>query len=239
MAPLRCYTGDLSVANPYLEKEEQTVIAHTGQTITFPAFSGLRCLMMPYIQGESASIPDTYAPYRNIVDSVFTQKGDIGFLTIDESLAAAGKPHRGKHAKYGRALHTEAGRVPGPIYGWGWGSPDPYPKPQPGPTLRHRVTLDRDVRIILANNLDDSCALWNAEHENTSADGDIGNVAEQYPYEDATLLKAGEVYEIGILTPHESLPVRKNFNRQFLRIVSSGVHGREEYFTRNPLVSFN
>ena len=102
--------------------------------------------------------------------------------------------------------------------------------------MHHRVTLDRDVRIILANNLDGSCAVWDSEHEDTSLDGDIGHVAADYPYDQARFLKAGEVYEIGILTPHESLPVRCDFNRQFLRIVSSGVHGREEYFTRNPLV---
>jgi hypothetical protein len=49
-------------------------------------------------------------------------------------------------------------------------------------------------------------------------------------------MKAGEVHEIGILTPHESLPVMADFNRQFLRIVGSGVHGREEYFTQNSLM---
>ena len=211
----------------------------------FPEFSGIRCLMMPYIQGDSASVPDIYAPYRDIVDSVFLQKGDIGFLTIDESLAIAGTPHRGQRAKYGRALHTEVGKVPGQIYCWGggggWGkpSPSPKPKPKPKPKPRHRVTLDRDVRILLANNLDDSCAVWDAEHEDTSLDGDIGHAAADYPYSNAIFLKAGEVHDIGILTPHESLPVRQDFNRQFLRIVSSGVHGREEYFTRNPLISFN
>lgn len=42
--------------------------------------------------------------------------------------------------------------------------------------------------------------------------------------------------ENGILTPHESLPVPCDFPRQFLRIISSGVHGREDYFTVNPLV---
>jgi hypothetical protein len=31
--------------------------------------------------------------------------------------------------------------------------------------------------------------------------------------------------------------VQTTFQRQFLRIVSSGVHGREPYFTVNPLLS--
>jgi len=118
------------------------------------------------------------------------------------------------------------GRIPGKIYCWGGG----------GWGKRHNVTLDRDVQILLANNLDDSCAVWNSVHENTSIDGDIGYASDRYPYENATLMKAGEVHRIGILTPHESLPVKETSKRQFLRIISSGVHGREPYFTKNPLV---
>ena len=190
----------------------------------FPQFSEIRCLMMPYIQGDPESIPEIYAPYRNIIGSVFLKKGDSGFLTIDESVAVKGNPHRGTRAKYSRAIHTEAGKHPdNNTYKWGWGS-------------SNRVTLDRGVRILLANNLDDSCALWNTEHEDTTLDGDIGHVAYAYPYSSAIFMKAGEVHEIGILTPHESLPVMEDCNRQFLRIMSSGVHGREEYFTKNPLL---
>lgn len=192
--------------------------------IEFPEYSGVRCLMMPYIQGDPTSVPDAYASYREIIGSVFVHKGAMGFLTIDESPVAAGKPHRGKRAKYGRALHTETGRRPDGLYFWGggngtWGN------------------FDRDVRILMANNLDDSCALWDVEFEDTSLDGDIGYAADAYPYDTAVLLKAGEVYEMGILTPHESLPVQRNFNRQFLRIMSTDVlHGYEERFTKNPLM---
>jgi hypothetical protein len=181
--------------------------------------------MMPYIQGEPDSVPSGYWPYREILKSVFLKKGDIGFLTIDESQATKGMPHRGQRAKWGRAIHTEAGKLPPTRYCWGstWGG-----KPN--------VTLEPNVRILLANNLDDSCAIWNAEHTETSPDGDIGFAANQYPYSDATFMKAGEIHEIGILQPHESIPVNHDFHRQFLRIVSSGVHGREDYFTENPLL---
>lgn len=201
------------------------------QTINFPNFSGTRCLMMPFIQGEPSSVPYMYSSYENIISNIFIKKGDIGFLTIDESFVQAGQPHRGARAKFGRALHTEAGKDPNQVYRWGsgggWGK------------APHRVTLDRDVRIILANNIDDSCAIWDAVHEDTSEDGDIGDVSDQYPYEHATFMKAGEVREIGILTPHESLPIKEGRNRQFLRIMSSGIYGREEYFTQNPLVPFS
>lgn len=194
--------------------------------IRFPEFSGIRCLMMPYIQGDTSSVIEDYAPYAKILETVFIKKGDLGFLTIDESVAVKGTPHRGARAKYARALHTEAGRPPGyKIWTWGggWGG-------------KLNVSLERDTKILLANNLDDSCAIWDAEHEDTSDDGDIGHLSNLYPYSNATFMRAGEVREIGILTPHESLPVKETCNRQFLRIISSGVYGREPHFTRNPLM---
>lgn len=188
--------------------------------ITFPKYSGLRCLMMPYIQGEPGSVPREYDAYADILRHVYVNRGDLGYLTIDESVARAGRPHRGDRAKHSRAIHTEAGVRPD---GWGWGS-------------TNNVRLDGGVQILLANSMEGSCAVWNATHEDTSYDGDIGHVAELYPYETATLMRAGEVRKIGILTPHESLPVYLDVRRQFLRIVSSGVHGREEYFTVNPIM---
>jgi len=193
------------------------------EQIIFPEFSGLRCLMMPYIQGNPDSVPKEYAPYSEILKKTFICKGEIGYLTIDESLALAGTPHRGTRATTNRAIHTEAGRIPGKIYCWGGG----------GWGKKHHVTLDREVQILLANNLDDSCAIWNATHEETSDDGDLGHVAEMYPYTNAILMKRGEIRQIGILTPHESLPVNNTVRRQFLRIIGSGVHGREPYFTEN------
>lgn len=201
---------------------------NTGVVIEFPRYAGLRCLMMPYIQGDPDSVPREYAAYADIIRSVYVVPGDVGYLTIDESIAVEGRPHRGARAKHGRALHTEAGLIPDRSgYQWGgggtWGG-----KPH--------VTLDRDVSILLANSLDESCAVWDATCEETTIDGDIGHEAAKYPYSDARFMRAGEVWKIGIFTPHESLRVHQTTERQFLRIVSSGVHGREPYFTENPLL---
>lgn len=210
--------------------------------IQFPEYSGLRCLMMPYIQGHSESVPEAYAAYRDVIESVFIERGDIGFLTIDESIAIEGKPHRGARSRHGRALHTEAGKILN-FYCWGgdsyvWGGDD-EPDDEPKGTGTPRVTLNKDVRILLANTLDGSCAIWNRWHEDTSFDGDIGHVGNEYRYAEAILMRAGDVHEIGILTPHESLPVSVNFQRQFLRIVSSGVNGRAAHFTDNPLLAWS
>jgi len=196
-------------------------------SVKFPAYTGVRCLMMPFIQGEASSVPNEYRAYRGILETTYLRRGDVGYLTIDESIASAGRPHRGARARWSRALHTEAGRRPDRIYCWGSGG---------GWGRLHAVTLDGDVEILLANNLDGSCAVWDATHEDTSLDGDIGDREELYPYSAAAFLQAGEVCRIGIFTPHESISVVSDVRRQFLRIVSSGVHGREPYFTKNPLM---
>lgn len=191
-------------------------------SITFPTFTGIRCLMLPFIQGRPKSVPEQYRKgYEEIIDSTFIEEGKIGFLTIDESETVPGKPHRASRAQFGRAIHTEAGRYCG-VYCWGGG---------------YNVELDRGTRILLANNVDDSCAVWDTEELLPSPDGDLGAEAWKYPYESAQMMKAGEVREIGILTPHESLPIKEKVKRQFLRIVGEGVRGREEHFTVNPLVS--
>ena len=181
--------------------------------------------MMPYIQGDPLSVPEKFRlGYEGILSRVFCKRGDVGYLTIDESRASVGVPHRGARARFGRALHTEAGRLPGQnVWGGAWGG-------------RANVTLDRDVQVLIANSVDDSCAVWDAEHEDTTPDGDIGHLSSMYPYDAALLMKAGDVHRIGIFTPHESLPMKADTDRQFIRIVSSGVHGREPYFTENPLM---
>lgn len=183
--------------------------------------------MMPYIQGEPDSLPKDYQSYADIINSIFFKKGDIGYLTIDESFVKKGNPHRGSRAKTNRALHTEVGRIPGKEYVWGgggWGSRD------------HLVTLNGDTEIYLANNISNSCAMWNATHELPSIDGDLGHDLIRYPYRKAVMMESGIVYKIVVLTPHESLPVKEDTDRQFLRIISSGVHGREPYFTINPVL---
>ena len=35
------------------------------QHITFPPYSGLHYLMMPYVQGDPASVPDVYGPHNH------------------------------------------------------------------------------------------------------------------------------------------------------------------------------
>ncbi len=205
-----------------------------GQII-FPKFTGARCYMMPFIQGRGDSLPDEYKAYADIVENLaFSgEEGQIGLITIDESFVEAGKSQRG----YGtgeRTIHTEACVAEGRMT---WG---PSPKPTWGEYTpggpRMVAELDRDLRVLIANSIADTCMVWDVKVEDTTPDGDLSMRAHEFPRETGRMMGAGELMEIGIFTPHEPITQRESGNRQFLRIVGKGVHGREPHFTRNMLL---
>lgn len=196
--------------------------------ITFPQFTGIRCLMMPFIQGDPNSVPDTYALYRPLLLKLVIEPGKQGYLTIDESIAEVGRPHRCTGAKFKRAIHTEATRDATGKLGW----------ENPPTRWNDRATLlDPYTQVLLVNNVDDSCAIWPGICKEITTDGDLGHIADQYPYEKAIFIKAGEVHRMTVCTPHEGLPLLQTVKRQFLRIVGVGMTGFASHFTPNPLLA--
>lgn len=193
--------------------------------IVFPEFTGARCYMMPFIQGRPESLPERYRPYAKIVENwAFEgQEGEIGLITIDETYVEAGKSQRGYGAGE-RTIHTEACRsldtlTWGPSYPtWGMRSP---------------VLLEPDLRVLIANSIEETCMVWNVNVEDTTQDGDLSMRADEFPRTSGRMMGSGELMEIGIFTPHEPIPQKESGNRQFFRIVGKGVTGREDYFTRN------
>ena len=170
-------------------------------------------------------MPDEYESYREAVDSFYLegQDGQPGHITIDESFVKSGASQRGYGAGK-RTLHTEACQHDGQL-SWGptWGSAS-------------SVFLDKDLKVLIANNIDDTCMAWDADVWDTTYDGDLSHVAHRFPRTTGKMLKAGQVAEIGIFTPHECIQQTKDANRQFFRIVGDGVTGSSEGFTKNPLL---
>lgn len=196
-------------------------------TIKFPEFTGAKCTMMPFIQGDSSSLPDQFIPYASIIDTNFLEKGEVGFLTIDEKFVTAGSSQRGFNSfGINRNVHIEVGSSGKWGGGSSWGG-------KPG-TLLHERT-----QVLIANSLSNTCRLWNATERRYTNDGDLSEYINDYPESDGFLLSSGEVAKIGIFTPHEPIAQLVSANRQFFRIVGSGVTGRESYFTVNPLVAWN
>lgn len=197
--------------------------------IQFPEFTGLKCNMMPFIQGDSSSLPEAYKPYATIINENFLEKGEIGLLTIHESFVEGGKSQRGYNsAGINRNVHIEVGRHEKVNY-WGgggssWGG-------------KYKTLLEDETMVLIANSISDTCRLWNTKEMAYTKDGDLGAYIDKYPEETGILLKSGEVAKISIFTPHECINQEQSSKRQFLRIVGKGVKGREDYFTINPLMN--
>lgn len=195
--------------------------------IVFPEYTGIRCNMMSYIQGDSASLPEQYKSYSDIVDNNYLEKGEIGYLTIDESYVEVGKSQRGYNSTgINRNVHIEVG-IHGDVLCWGgsgtWGR-------------NHKVTLGKETRVLIANSISDTCRLWDKCEYRVTPDGDLSMYITDYPQETGVMMKEGELVKISIFTPHECIPQIVPGNRQFIRIVGRGVNGREEHFTINPLM---
>lgn len=197
-------------------------------TIQFPEFTGIKCNMMPFIQGDSNSLPEIYQPYADIINKNFLEKGEVGFLTIDESYVEAGESQRGYNSKgIERNVHIEVGRVD-KLNRWGGGGT--------GWGGRANVLLEDNTMVLIANNIAETCRVWNEREMGYTKDGDLSEYIEKYPEETGLLMGAGEVAKISIFTPHECINQKQSGKRQFFRIVGKGVTGREPYFTANPLM---
>ncbi|MBW3243355.1 hypothetical protein KUV57_11835 [Epibacterium sp. DP7N7-1] len=196
--------------------------------MAFPTYTGARCYMMPFIQGRAESLPKAYASYADVVErfALPGQEGQIGLITIDESMVEAGRSQRGYGAG-DRTIHTEA-CISGERLSWGPASPTWGPSPW--------VRLARDTRVLIANSIADTCMVWDQDIEDTTPDGDLSPRSAEFPRSAGRMMDAGEVLEIGIFTPHEPIRQQHAGPRQFFRIVGTGVEGRESYFTENPQV---
>ena len=194
----------------------------------FPEYTGANCYMMQIIQGRGESVPDEYSTYRGIIDAAVIdgQDGQPGYITINESFVKAGASQRG----YGsgmRAVHTEACLAEGYLT---WGPSGPTWGPSTA------VHLENDLKVLIANSIDDTCMAWDSDVFDTTPDGDLSDRIDMFPRSSGRMLKAGQLAEIGIFTPHECIQQRVAGNRQFFRIVGNGVSGRNEAFTKNPLL---
>lgn len=214
--------------------------------IEFPKFTGIRCSMMPFIQGDSTSLPEPYRPYSDIINTQFLEKGEIGFLTIHESFVQANTSQRGYNSKgITRNVHIEVGRHE-QLNCWGggggtatWGGGGGTSSWGGGSSWggKSKTILDDSTMVLIANSISGTCRLWNTKEMGYTLDGDLSEYIDKYPEHTGIILKSGEVAKISIFTPHECIAQKYSAERQFFRIVGKGVTGREDYFTINPLIN--
>ncbi len=73
----------------------------TINKVAFPTYSAVNANMMPVIQGDVSSLPENLRGYFPLMEMCALPKGDVVYLTVNESIVEAGKTQRRG------GLHTE------------------------------------------------------------------------------------------------------------------------------------
>lgn len=188
---------------------------HRAGEVPLPAFSGTRVMMMPIILGDGESVPPELQHYAETLAALFEKMladhaGKVGYLTIDEKRVAAGETHRraGKHVD---------GVFNGSIGGWGGGGGGGWGSAGNG--------------MLTVSNIA-GCRLWAGEFvgEVDKDGGCVGEVAAP-----PIVLEGGVAYWLDGLCVHESMPMAKAVDRQFVRLSLPSCAPWFDGYSVNPL----
>ena len=185
---------------------------HLGK-IELPEFKGTRIMMMPIILGDIESIPDFLGDWNKAIANLFEMancKEGIAYLTIDEKRVEPAKTHRreGKHVD---------GVFQGSYGGWGggggWGS------------------VGNGMLTVASH---PGCRAWAGEFIGRPGwEGECDHLADQC--DEGTLFGANEVYWLDGLCVHESVPMTRAVDRQFVRLSMPSDAPWFDGYTVNPL----
>ena len=186
--------------------------------VMFPPVTGLNINMMPFVFGNAASLPRACRHYWPLILACGigqAEDGQIGYLSIMETVVAAGTPQRRP------GIHTDGH----PQAGWGrgaWG----------------RGALAQGQRIgglYMASTVEASCRAWDYGVEEPGEGGDCERWREMLEQMPAIYLKANMVYWMTDRCPHESLACAVPVTRQWFRVVTHAVDvWYAEHSTPNP-----
>lgn len=156
----------------------------------FPAFTGMRIMMMPFRMNDANTVP---AQYRALVADLIARNytpNAVGYLTIDEAHVPRGEYHRRP------GLHVDGGEA----CSWG-GDPGPWGGP-------HGM-------IIAASHY--ACNAYAQDFVGTAGeDNNCEHLRAQL--REVTPMHGGYAYWMSPTCVHESIPASHNMQRQFVRI---------------------
>lgn len=190
------------------------------QRVTFPDSERSAAVnMMPFIMGDSRSIPEFLSGYIPLIDACHLERGQlgkVGYLSVQESAVTAQRP---SHRRPG--IHTE--KHPMRAWGGGWGRGD----------------IDGDTRrdgIYMASTVANSCRAWDVHIERTGPMGGCEHLREKLAHFPAVVMEPNILYWFTDSAPHESLPLAPGTFRQWFRLVTHKVDlWYADHSTANPL----
>lgn len=176
-----------------------------------PDFSGTRIMMMPVRLGSLDGVP---AHFQGLIDYLYglTESrwlGHIGYLTIDERVLEPGETLRRS------GLHVD-GYYHGRCGAWGGGG-----------------TWGSVGNGMLTVSSTSHCRAWlGRAYDEPDAEGGCNHVDldDLIPYQ----FKANKIYWVDGACVHESLPVDRKMERQFIRLSMPSNGPWFEGYTENP-----
>jgi len=223
--PTAVVVAPASVYQGHLEEARRSKGFFRLRGVAFPEPKGVSINMMPFVMGDPTSLPGDLRQYSGLIDACLSdtesERGKIGFLTIQEGEVAAGMSQRrpGLHLETpgiamqcGRVIHVEVH----------WGGGDDY----------------RQGGIFTASTVAESCRVWDvriaAPDEVVGPLGEVEHSRELLG--EGTFMDASTLYWMSDRTPHESMPLERAMQRQYFRLVTSSVSvWYERHSTPNPL----
>jgi hypothetical protein len=188
--------------------------------LEFPAFTGLRVMMLPVVIDDADSVPPAYADWRaaflRLSSFAIQHAGEVGYLTIDEAHVSAGETHRRP------GLHVD-GWYRGEAGGWGgggsWGGGD---------------TVGGGTGMLVACS-SDGARIWSGTFAGRpDPDGGCEHVRSQLG--PAWEMVPGIAYWCSPLCLHEAVPAREAGPRTFVRLSLPSKAPWFHGYTKNPLV---
>lgn len=205
-------------------QEFNSKIDTLGQ-LKLPEFSGTRILMMPFLLEDLGSIPGSLYQWTGFLNSLIgrspCQKG-IAYLTIDECQLRAGEIHRRP------GLHVDGWHDDSNSGGWGgggWGS-----------------SVEGEGMLIVASHLG-SVGYQQRFLGTPNKFGDCEHLRIQinrpYIFNNGPTQKIdfepNTIYRLDGMTVHESIPVKEDCDRQFVRLSMPSKANWNSSNTPNPL----
>ena len=179
-----------------------------------PEKTGVRVMMMPIIIGDSDSIPLSLSELDETLETLFQMtdhQGKTGYITIDAKRVKAGETHRRAGLHVDGVFHGECGSWGG---GGGWGS-----------VGNGMITVSSVP----------GCRAWAKTFDGEiGMDGECDSLASQATNEDAVLFEANRAYWVDGLCVHESVPVKEETDRTFIRLSLPSKAAWFEGYTVNP-----
>lgn len=181
--------------------------------VQIPSFNGAigdKLYMIPFTWEDLSKIPNKWRSFLLSIKDSFPKFKGKAFLTVDQKLVLANKPHR----RAGR--HTDGNYIQDSWGGGGW--LNGVSGINNTPEQHKEMYLTKGLGTLIMSDYS-SCIAWNKEFVGEpNHGGNCEHLKDQADYHSGIMLKENTIYLMGSQCVHESLPIKETTKRSLVRI---------------------